>query len=63
MSMRGARWINAEVAGSRLGSDMMKPRLVRVARSFAMAVPVVFIWVKHRFGGACGLLTNEKEVS
>ncbi|MCY1436828.1 hypothetical protein D9M71_529660 [compost metagenome] len=42
MSMRGARWMNAEVAGSRFGSDMMKPRLVRVARSFAMAVPVVF---------------------
>jgi hypothetical protein len=37
--MRGGRWINAEVAGSTLGSDMAKPLIVRENRAFAMAVP------------------------
>ncbi|MNF42821.1 hypothetical protein D3C84_238870 [compost metagenome] len=40
ISMRGARWIKAAVAGSGVAIAMTKPLVVREARAFATPVPV-----------------------
>jgi hypothetical protein len=39
--MRGARWIKAVVAGSRVAIAMTEPLVMREARAFATAVPVL----------------------